>query len=320
MILAEILLFSGSFAGIWLALWFVGALLLLLVYPVLEDLLKDWHPAIASRTLLLVLAFPFLISLSTTIMLFLPVVENNLVAAHCHEDCQAHVPLLGSIWLGAAGLLVVLLIMYTILRKLTLNIRTANQLMTHLLHLGKDTGRWYQLPDLQPVVFTLGWWRNRIFITEGLLAKCDSKDIDIILQHELAHGRRFDNLRLLLARLFLLVLPASFAQKVYSDLHFYTESSCDFAAAELYGDLNVAETLLRVQKIIPNEFSYFGSELVSAFTGAEVERRIRILVVGGEQFGRLQYSQSISLFVLVLLSFILVDPIHHGIEWIFGLY
>ena len=298
----------------------VGALLLFFIYPLLEGLLQGWHPAIASRTLLLVLAFPFLISLSTTIMLFLPVVENNLVVVHCHENCEAHAPLLDSIWLSAAGLLVILLIMYAILRKLTLNIRTANQLMTHLLHLGKDAGRWCQLPDLQPIVFTLGWWRNRIFITEGLLAKCDSKDIDIILQHELAHGRRFDNLRLLLARLFLLVLPARFAQKIYSDLHFYTESSCDFAAAELYGDLDVAETLLRIQKIIPNEFSYFGSELASAFTGAEVERRIRILAAGGEKFGRRQYSQSIGLFVLVLLSFILIDPIHHGIEWIFGLY
>ncbi|MEX0962827.1 MAG: M56 family metallopeptidase [Pseudohongiellaceae bacterium] len=317
--MADFLLIGGSFASAWLVTWLGCALILLLVYPVLRKRLLSWHPAVSSRMLLLLLAVPFFLSLSTTTMLFLPVTESSLVSEHCHENCQTHMPLLDSMWLGAAGLLVVFLVACTMLGKLLFNIRTAKKLMQHLVGIGKDTGNWYQLPDSQPVVFTLGWWRNRIFVTKGLLQQCDAKDIDIILQHELAHGKRLDNLRLLLARMFLMILPARFSQGIYADLHLFTESACDFAAAEKYGELDVAETLMRVQKLVPREFSYFDNELVSAFTGAEVEQRIRNLAAGSDQFSNLQYVQSLCLIALVSLSFILVDPMHHGIEWLLQL-
>jgi Zn-dependent protease with chaperone function len=316
----DLLRISGSFATTWLILWLCSAWLLMLVYPLPRRQLLKWHPAVASRILLLLLAFPFLLSLGTTVMLFLPVTESNLVSPHCHESCQTHMPLLGSVWLGSIGLLLIFSILFVAQRKLLFNIRTARKLMTDLLRLGKDTGRWYQLPDSQPVIFTLGWWKNRIFVTEGLLRECDIKDIDIILLHELAHGRRCDNLRLLLARLFLLVLPATFAASVYKDLHFLTESACDFAAAEEYGDLEVAETLLRVQRLVPVNSAYFKNGLVSAFTGAEIEQRIKSLVAGRTQFSSLQYGQSLCLLALALLSFMLVDPMHHGVEWLLSLH
>ena len=318
--MADFLLIGGSFASIWLLLWLVSASLLLIVYPIIGRRLQRWHPAIASRLLLLLLAVPFFLSLTTTVLLFLPVAESKLVSAHCHESCQTHLPLLDSVWLGGAGLFIVIMVVCVILRRLFYNVQTAKKLMSQLLNLSANTGRWYQLPDSQPVVFTLGWWRNRIFVTEGLLRQCSTEDIDIILRHELAHGQRRDNLRLLLARMFLLILPARIAGKLYDDLHFFTESACDFAAAEAHGELEVAETLIRVQKLVPGEIHYFDQGLVSAFTGAEVEHRVRNLVGGHDQFSNLQYGQSICLLGLALLSFILVDPMHHGIEWLLRLH
>ncbi len=317
--MAYLLLIGGSFASIWLLLWLVSASLLLCVYPFPYSRLCSWHPATASRLLLLLLAVPFFLSLSTTVLLFLPIADTSLVSAHCHESCQAHMPLLDSLWLGGAGLLILLLMAGAILHELMLNVSTAKVLMTLLMSLGTRTGCWYQLPDAQPMVFTLGWWRNRIFVTEGLLRQCDARDIDIILHHEMAHVQRFDNLRLLLARMFLLILPPRFTARVYDDLHLYTESACDFAAAEKFGELDVAQTLLRVQKLVPTEFSYFNRELASAFAGAQVEQRIRNLTAGVGQFDRLQFGQSICLLALVLLSFALVNPMHHGIEWLLQL-
>lgn len=318
--MTDFLLIGGSFASIWLLSWLASASLLLCVYPMIGRWLQRCHPAVASRLLLLLLAVPFFLSLATTILLFLPIAETSLVSAHCHESCQVHMPLLTSVWLGGTGLLVVFMIACVLLRKLLFNLRTAKKLMTHLLSLGKRKAHWYQLPDDQPVVFTLGWWRNKVFMTEGLLRQCSAEDIDIILHHELEHGLRRDNLRFLLARMFLLILPERFARRLYEDLHFYTESACDFAAAEEYGELDVAQTLLRVQKLVPRGFSYMDNDLVSAFTGAEVERRVRNLAGGLGHFSKLQLRQSVFLLGLAMLSFVLVDPMHHGIEWLLRLY
>lgn len=318
--MTDLLLIAGSFASIGLLLWFVSLFLLLLVYPLLRRQLAKWHPATASRLLLVLLAIPFLLSLSTTVLLFLPVAEGSLVSAHCHDSCQAHLPLIESVWLGGAGLFILFVLACNILSKLLFNMRTAKKLMAHLMSSGKDAGKWYQLADEQPFVFTLGWWRNRIFVTEGLLERCDDEDIAIVLQHELAHGKRLDNLRLLLARMLLSILPQRFTHKLYEDLHLFTESACDFAAAEVYGELEVAETLLRVQRLLPAEFKYLDSQLVSAFTGAEVEQRVRNLAAGAGQFNEMQFGQSICLIAFALLSFVLVDPMHHGIEWLLRLH
>ncbi|MEX0942644.1 MAG: M56 family metallopeptidase [Pseudomonadales bacterium] len=315
----ELVRVTGSFATSWLVIWFASALVLLLFYPLVRRQLFNWHPATVSRLLLLLLAFPFLLSLSTSVMLFLPVVEDNLVSAHCHHNCQSHVPLVDSIWLSVTGLVVSLLMLLVVLRKLLFNLFTAKLLMSHLSHLAEDAGRWLLLQDAKPVVFTLGWWQNKVFITRGLLRRCSEQDIEIILRHEYEHGRRLDNVRLLLAKLFLLVLPVRLADRFYADLHFLTESACDFAAAERYGELEVAETLLRVQKLVPREFDYLNNPLTSAFTGSEVERRIMNLVKGPQHFHNLCYVQTTFLLVFVVLSCTLVDPVHHGIEWLLKL-
>ena len=115
------------------------------------------------------------------------------------------------------------------------------------------------------------------------------------------------------------VLPGNLAQRFYKDLHFLTESACDFAAAEKHGELEVAETLLRVQKLVPQEFNYLHNSLLAAFTGSEAELRIRNLAGGSGQFLNLHYGQTAFVFVLVGLSFALVDPMPHGIEWLLEL-
>ena len=314
--MGELFHILGSFATTWLAIWFVCAVALLVFYPVIRKLIFNWNPATASHMLLLLLAFPFLLSLSTTIMLFVPLIESNLVSAHCHDNCQTHLPLLESTWVSITGLVITLLLLAMALKKFIENYSVSNNLMNQLSALANDRGNWHVLPESRPFVFTLGWWRSKVFITQGLLQQCTADDVDIILQHEHAHVRRLDNIRLLMTRFFLLVLPQRLAHKLYSDLHFLTESACDFAAAERFGKLNVAETLLRVQKLVPWEFDYLDRSLVSAFTGSEVELRIRNLVTDSSQLQDPRFGKTGFLAIFVVLSFVLVDPLHHGIEWL----
>lgn len=312
--MSQVLTLTGSFATVWLATWLLCCLLLLAVYPLLRRRLLAAHPALASNLLLLLLAFPFILSLLSTLLLFSPALENNLVSEHCHENCQAHVPLVEIPGLAELGLLMIAVIMALLLGKLIYNLRTARRLMAQLSACATRSGEFELLADDTPFVFTLGWWRNRIFMTRGLLERCNDDDVAIILAHENAHARRKDNLRLLSARLFLLVLPGFVAQRFYEDLHKTTESACDFEAAKSHSGVDVADALLKIHKLVPSHAAYGDATISSAFTGAEVEYRIRALL-DDRRLGRLQryFAQACALALLVL-STLLVDPLHHSVE------
>lgn len=314
----EILEVIGSFAAIWLAIWFASALLLTLCYPLIRNQLLAWHPAIAGNLLLLLLTFPFLLSLSTTLMLFTPAFDS-LVSMHCHEDCAAHMPVIATPGLAPFGLLLIAGITGLLGYHLWLNLRMSKRLKTQLEKLSSQEDDYQLLDHEQPVVFTLGWWQNQIYITRGLREKCSDQDLAVILAHEHAHSRRFDNVRLLAAMLLTLVIPKPIAKRLHDDLHLLVESACDFEAASRYGDLDVAETLLKVQKLSPAQWQLGNAVILSAFTGAEVQLRVRALVQGREdtiwQYGGLL----LSMIVLITSSLILVEPLHHGIEVLLGL-
>ncbi|GAB5500661.1 MAG: hypothetical protein PsegKO_29720 [Pseudohongiellaceae bacterium] len=307
----------GSFATIWLATWFICALALISVYPLLRSALLRWHPAIASNLLLLLLAFPFLLGLLSTLFLFAPAQRSALVSSHCHGDiahCAAHVPLIEQPGLVPIGLLLVLAIVTLLAARLRLNLKTAARLRAQLQQVAKDVGDYQLLENPQPFVFTLGWWRNQVFMTRGLLSHCDQQDVAVILAHEQAHARRYDNLRLLIASLLTLVIPGTLSKVMRDDLHLLIESACDFEAAEQLGDLEVAETLLKIQKLSPANWQLGHCVLLSAFTGSEVELRIKALLHGRPQT-RLQLAcVKLSLLVLLTASVLLVDPLHHSIE------
>lgn len=308
----------GSFATIWLLTWLLCLVALAGVYSLLRDRLRRWHPALGSNLLLIFFACPFLLSLITTVLLFLPGIDAALVSAHCHDNCQAHAPLIGIPWLAEIGLLLILLITFAMVRHLLSNLRAAGRLRTQLALVAEPANGYYLLNDSQPFVFTLGWWRNQIYITRGLLRECQERELDIILAHEQAHARRRDNVRLLLARLFLLPLPRPLRVRLFADLHLLIESACDFVAAAAHGSTEVAAALLHVQKLVPTQHRLHQQSIASAFTGAEVELRIRALLEAPRASRWQLIGLQLSVLTLVLISLGLVDPLHHGIELLIG--
>ncbi|MEJ2416118.1 MAG: hypothetical protein P8Y45_04145 [Exilibacterium sp.] len=71
-----------------------------------------------------------------------------------------------------------------------------------------------------------------------------------MLSHEQAHQSRKDNLRLLLAHIFTQFFPASLANLIRKDLIMWIEQECDRLAAIEHDNLDVAQTLLHVHKLI----------------------------------------------------------------------
>lgn len=317
--MTEILEFAGSFATVWVLLWFLFALLLALFYPRLNDRLLAWHPAHASNMLLLLLACPLLLSFSCTLFLFLPVLDAALVSTHCHDDCATHVPLISIPEVAMLGLGIITAVLAVFLIKIVKNLRSTLRLQKQLLALSRPDGDYLALEDKQPFVFTLGWWKNQIYVTEGLKQHCSNEELDVVLAHEKAHTRRYDNIRILLATVFTSVLPGKFSRLILDDFHLMIESACDFEASERFGQLKVAETLLKIQKLSPSHCIVGSAVISTAFTGAEVEQRIRALIQGRELSKVQQLSIRLSLFALIAVSLGLVQPLHHGVEFLFAL-
>lgn len=309
---------ASSFSATLMVCWFALYLLLWGIYPAVRKYLLGLHPATSSNVLLALLALPFLTSLVASALVFSPLLGKNLITLHYHSaSCENHFPLLQSGVLIGGVLILVALVLFAILRKCFSQLLFSLKLESKLTILGDRKEHWYLLPNQEHMVFTIGWLKNTIFITDGLLRQCTSRDLDIILEHEKEHARRFDNLRLLAGRLLVLISPEFIARKFTADLQLFGEAACDFSTANKHGYLNVAEALLKIQRLSPRRFCHFNKAMVSAFTGSEVENRIIMLLEGGKLAKARKFRPLIYLALLGLLGVMLVDPLHHGIEWLF---
>lgn len=305
----------GSFAAIFLVLWLLLGVLFLVVYPLIRAAFLNLHPRFGSALLLAYWTGPFLMSLISTSFLFMPNVESVLVDAHCHEACTSHVPLIHSLGLASFGLLACATVLLYLALRCALALRQAWQLRTQFGFLAQDHGAYHLLRAACPLVFTLGWWHPRIYVSEGLSGACSDSDLSIILQHEKAHQERRDNLRLLVARLCSIVVGERLARVILSDLQLLTEQACDFRAAERFGHVAVAETLLKIKRLLmlkPGE----SPELAMAFAERDVELRIKALLRAQSRVCLQTWQMGMIASALLLSMSLMISPLHHGSEWV----
>lgn len=311
----------GSLSLIWLILWFALTLLFGLIYPVLRVPIMRLQPAHGSALLLLYWAMPVLMAFAASLMLFSPASDHLLVAPHCHGSCvtaaqfSPHAPQTEELPIALAGLLLALLAAVALLGSFIYNLRRGGRMNRQFEALTRR-GRGYRVLDAQePVVFTLGWWNPQVFISQGLIEHCSGAQLDVILAHEQAHRQRRDNLRLLLARVFALVLPSGMRQQLMHDLQILCEQACDFAAAEKYGAIPVAETLVHVGRLVNNAMRPPGAV---AFDGGDLSVRVHALLSSDARVS-LRFWQLLLMFsALVYVLLLTLDPLHHGAEWLIG--
>ncbi|HTQ99228.1 MAG TPA: hypothetical protein VMH83_04525, partial [Candidatus Acidoferrum sp.] len=105
------------------------------------------------------------------------------------------------------------------------------------------------------------------------------------------------------------------ARKFTDDLHLYHEAACDLQTAEEHGRLDVAETLLRVQRLAPQGVRLDSPAMIAAFNGPEVEDRIKLLLENSVARQR-KFRPLLYVVMLAVLSLLMVDPLHHGAEWV----
>lgn len=316
-VLTHYLRHASSFAATWLSCWFLLYLLVWALYPGVRRFLASLHPATASSAVLALMALPFLSSLVATALVFSPLLEQNWITTHYHSaDCESRFPLLKN-GVAIGGVLAATgLALTAMLARFFSQLFYSLRLESKLAILADRKDQWYLLPNKERLVFTMGWLKNSIFITEGLLKHCERRDVAIILEHEEEHARRKDNLRLLASRVLVLIVPSFLSKRFTEDLQLYTEAACDFSTAKKHGALNVAETLVRVERLSPHCFNFFNKAMVSAFNGSEVEERVHLLLEGKPAAKPGKFRLLMFLAGVLVLAVLLVDPIHHTVEWL----
>jgi beta-lactamase regulating signal transducer with metallopeptidase domain len=308
----------GTFFAICLVLWLALSIVFVALYPFMRSWFMSLHPRYGSLLLLAFWTAPFIASLSSTLILFMPSIDSVLIDPHCHSDCSSHVPLISSTglaWFGfTTGSIVFLLLIYRLLHTMYQSL----QLRRQFNFLGRKHGDYYTINSRSPLVFTLGWWKPRIYISEGLSRACANKDLSIVLLHEQAHQERRDNLRLLMARLCSAILIGRLARNVMNDLRLMTEEACDFRAAERFGHVAVAETLLKIKRLLMNQPSALPQHAL-AFAERDVESRVIALLKGSALISPRPWQLGLLSVLLIFGLVLMVGPLHHGSEWIIAL-
>jgi len=303
----------GTFSLIWLALWFGLTLVFLLVYRSVRLLLMSLHPDQGSTLLLMLWAAPLLLSFSVTMMLFMPSVEGILVNPHCHGSCQQHVPLVDTPALAWFGFALALLVVLGLLGRFLTSVFKGSQMRRHFDMLSRRQPGYSLLEADEPVVFTLGWWQPKVFISRGMQKRCTPKELDVILDHEEAHRHRRDNLHLLLGRIFGVTIPASWCQMLQRDLQLLSEQTCDFASARKHGAFSVAETLVHVGRVL-HRASLPDQGL--GFNGSDLGHRVHALLTLDQRKSLKSWHLRVIALLMAIALFTAVDPLHHAAEWL----
>ena len=305
----------GSFSAIVIVLWLLLSVLFAVVYPLIKSLFFALHPRFGSALLLAYWMGPFLLSVLSTSFLFVPEFERVLVDPHCHEACANHVPLIHSIGLASFGLAVGGAVLLFLIVRCVQTLLQSRQLKTQFRAFARHCGAYHLLGSATPLVFTLGWWKPKIYLSEGLSSACSDSDLSIILLHEQAHQERRDNLRLLLARSSSAILSNIFATRIMSDLQLLTEQACDFRAAERFGYVAVAQTLLKVRRLMSLP-SVAIDGVSTAFAERDVEMRIKALLKAQNRVALHPWQLLVIVSLLLMTLTLLISPLHHGSEWV----
>ena len=141
----------------------------------------------------------------------------------------------------------------------------------------------YCLPSAQPLCFTVGLLRPRVYVSSALLAQLSDGDRAAMLAHEAAHIRRRDGLVGLLLTVFYALLPLPAGRLLYADWRRAAERACDTEAAQRVGSpCEVTQALVRVARLlrggddgtpVPGAAHFSASD-----SGEDIEGRVHALL------------------------------------------
>lgn len=282
--------------------------------------LRKVQPALRATILLVVITAPLAMALATATLIALSShgTAIDLVPHHCHvsaADCVPHAPATPTpvLSLFAGGLLTAVLIWVSLMVGAGF-VRTARSLRLLRQASERHGGAAERvLGTDSPVALASGLLRSQLFLSRGLLLHLDASELAIVRAHEESHARRFDNLTRLLASALSLGHTRGSVRALRQELVLAQEQACDRIAADRFGAIETAETLLKVERLMDT----WSAETCrgAAFVDAPVTARVKALVV--PNFAPLKRNAAWFAATLLAAStgiFLVAEPLHHEVE------
>jgi Zn-dependent protease with chaperone function len=298
-----------------------------LAYPAVRARHAALAPAARARRLLAWSASPWLAAAVLVALCFLPSVWSALgiAADHCpvHDDghvhlCFAHAPsdpasapewmLLG---LAAAG------VGLAAARVMAAQLATWRAVAALLRSAGPAAGPGGLIPSSVPLSVTAGLLRPLVLVSTGLRRELAPGLLDAVLEHERAHARRRDPLRLLAAALLSAAHLPRTRQFLLADLALACEQAADEEAARHLGDrVRVAEAIVAVERLLGARPSRLGAAM--GMGGSSAVARVEALL--GDPLAEQPAARPWPAWAAIAAGAVLLaSAVHHVTETLLGL-
>jgi Zn-dependent protease with chaperone function len=176
------------------------------------------------------------------------------------------------------------------------------------------------IDSLIPTAFTGGLITSSCFVSTGLIKQLDSDDVEIIIQHELAHLYYMDPIKKWMFSFFSAYFTSNVKQILKSMMAISMEQAADsFFVKNQKQAHDVASTLVRFTKLAAKYSIHeqYQSELLVHFGAQSIEQRILQLLSVTPLKPFPVKVVLLGIMLLVAISTTSVDSLHHAIETLF---
>lgn len=184
------------------------------------------------------------------------------------------------------------------LQKLVINSETVN---------GSDSMQLLNIPML--FAAQIGFWKSKLFVSQGLLDTLDAEHLEAVLLHERAHAHYHDTFWFFWLGCLRQIIPwLPNTQELWEELLLLRELRADRWAAQYLDGLLLAESLLEMvsHNMLPSET--FAAAFGSSNTSDRLEERINFLLAEPEPLSKVSWRSLFWLgFSLLPLA---VLPLH----------
>lgn len=301
-------------------------------YPRVAKYLRPLSPGACANFLSLLCVLPVFATAALLLAALLPSMLEvfDLSTDHCEGHSEGHLhfclvhlpPLVANAVLllaAGAGLAALAWMFVQVLKDVFTAAKFRAMLRAHPVASRLETAT--VLDSALPLAFSCGFLRPQVFLSTGLLQTLTEEERAMVLAHEESHARRYDSIRLLLARALSVVYLPRTRSVLLGDLQLACEQASDAAAARASGNAaGVAALLLKIERLYHPHFA-FGTPLVPGVLGttaSSLPARITVLLEPAAT-----RPASISLpacwILLAVLLLAVHDGVHDGLEHVLAI-
>jgi len=291
-----------------------------------KDKLQEYSVSTRKYLLWLFVLIPWLVALIVTI-LFSPLFQSGSVFVWLTDLAHWHHPSVFYFlsWHSFSLLIFIAFSSYIIIRKMRVFYQNHHQ-VNLLCALGTSrTEQVYIIESSIPTAFTGGLLKPSCFVSTGLIEQLSSDDLEIIIQHELAHLHYSDPLKKWLFSFFSAYFTPNVRKSLSAMMSLSMEQAADTFFVKnqqqscLQQSYKVASTLIKFTKLAANYSIHpqYKNELFVHFCRHSLEQRVMHLLNDNQLKPFPIKAVLIAILLLALVSTTSVDSLHHIIETLF---